>query len=133
MSQSSLETAQARLQKLQEKQAELKAQISREEARIRESERKARTRRLIEYGGLVDLAELTTMDKGTLLGMFLEGARRIGAGDEVVKQWKRAGDKLLGERATERRQVNDKKRGKPQADSVTNGKHDSAAVDAAVS
>ena len=80
MSQSALEAAQIRLQKLQEKQAELKAQISREEARIRESERKARTRRLIEYGGLVELAELTAMDKGTVLGMCLEGAKRMGEG-----------------------------------------------------
>jgi hypothetical protein len=68
-----------------------------------------------------------------LLGMFLEGARRIEAGDEVVKQWKRAGDKLLGERATERRQVNDKKRGKPQAETATHGKHNGAAADAALS
>jgi multidrug resistance efflux pump len=132
MSQSALEAAQARLEKLQEKQAELKAQIQREEARIRENERKARTRRLIEYGGLVDIAELTTMDKGTVLGMFLEGARRIGEGDEVVKQWKRAGDKMLGERAAERSQVNAKKRGKTPADATANGKHNGAAVDTAM-
>ena len=133
MSQSALEAAQARLEKLQEKQAELKAQISREEARIRENERKARTRCLIEYGGLVDIAELTSVDKGTVLGMFLEGARCIREGDEVVKQWKRAGDKMLGERAAERSQVNAKKRGKAPADATANGKHNGAAVDAAVS
>ena len=133
MSQSALEAAQARLEKLQEKQAELKAQISREEARIRENERKARTRRLMEYGGLVDIAELTSVDKGTVLGMFLEGARCIREGDEVVKQWKRAGDRMLGERAAERGQVNAKKRGKAQNDAATNGKHNGAAVDVAVS
>jgi hypothetical protein len=132
MSQSALESAQVRLQKLQEKQAELKAQIQREEARIRENERKARTRRLIEYGGLVELATLITMDKGTVLGMCLEGARRIEEGDEVVKQWKRAGDKMLGERAAERRQISAKKRGKAPADATAKGNHNDASVDTAV-
>jgi hypothetical protein len=64
--------------------------------------------------------------------MFLEGARCIREGDEVVKQWKRAGDKMLGERAAERSQVNAKKRGKATADATANGKHNGAAVDTAM-
>ena len=40
-------------------------------------EREARTRRLIAYAGLVAIAGLDEEDKGTVLGVLLEGARRL--------------------------------------------------------
>lgn len=63
----------------------------------REAERKARTRRLIECGGLVELAGLTEMDKGTLLGLLLAGA---GAANDPEKaaSWKARGDAAIAER-----------------------------------
>ena len=116
-----LEAAEERLQKLQEQKKELEAKIMREQVRLREQERKARTRRLIEYGGLVELAALTEVDPGTVLGMLLDGALRIQNDDDVARQWKTAGDRLLAERAAERREASLKKRGKAQATVTSTG------------
>ena len=72
-----LEAAQQRLERLMAQKKALEAKISQEHGRLKERERKARTRRLIEYGGLVAIAKLDETDKGTVLGMLLEGARRL--------------------------------------------------------
>src|SRR6516164_10120004 len=72
-----VEAAQQRLARLLEQKKALEAKISREQGLLRERERKARTRRLIEYGGLVAIAELDEEDQGTVLGLLLEGARRL--------------------------------------------------------
>ena len=114
-SKTTLEVAEERLQKLQEQKKELEAKIMREQGRLREQERKARNRCLIEYGGLVELAALTEVEQGTVLGMLLDGATRIQKDDDVARQWKTAGDRLLAERAAERREASLKKRGKAQA------------------
>ena len=114
-SKTALEVAEERLQKLQEQKKELEAKIMREQGRLREQERKARNRCLIEYGRLVELAALTEVDQGTVLGMLLDGATRIQKDDDVARQWKTAGDRLLAERAAERREASLKKRGKAQA------------------
>lgn len=61
----------------------------------REAERKARTRRLIELGGLVELAGLGERDKGALLGALLALAKTSDA--ERWAGWKQAGDGKLAE------------------------------------
>lgn len=63
----------------------------------KEAERKARTRKLIELGGLVEIAGLTEMDRGTLLGLMLAGA---GAANdpERAASWKTRGDAAIAER-----------------------------------
>lgn len=62
----------------------------------REAERKARTRRLIELGGLVELAGLGERDKGALLGALLALAKTSDA--ERWAGWKAAGDAALAQR-----------------------------------
>jgi hypothetical protein len=94
-----LEAAQQRLVRLLEQKKALEAKISREQGMLRERERKARTRRLIEYGGLVAIAELDDEDKGTVLGLLLEGARRLPVDAKARQRWKELGDRELAVRA----------------------------------
>ena len=84
---------------LAERQARLeqqRARLQREEAKVREAERKARTRRLIEAGGLVEKAGLGTLDANILYGALLE----IAAKSEDAAQ--RARWEAEGGRAFER-------------------------------
>src|SRR6266849_11025370 len=94
-----LEAAQQRLTRLLQQKKALEAKISREQGMLRERERKARTRRLIEYGGLVAIAGLDEEDKGTVLGVLLEGARRLPVDAKARQRWKDLGDKELAVRA----------------------------------
>ena len=94
-----LEAAQQRLARLLEQKKALEAKISREQGLLRERERKARTRRLIEYGGLVAIAGLDEEDKGTVLGLLLEGARRLPVDAKARQRWKELGDRELAVRA----------------------------------
>ena len=96
-----LEAAQQRLARLLEQKKALEAKISREQGLLRERERKARTWRLIEYGGLVAIAELDEEDKGTVLGLLLEGARRLPVDAKARQRWKALGDQELAARATQ--------------------------------
>jgi len=96
-----LKAAQQRLHRLLEQKKALEAKISREQGLLRERERKARTRRLIEYGGLVAIAELDEEDKGTVLGLLLEGARRLKVDAKSRQCWKTLGDQELAARATQ--------------------------------
>src|SRR5216683_4315703 len=96
-----LEAAQQRLTRLLEQKKALEARISREQGLLRERERKARTRRLIEYGGLVAIAGLDEEDKGTVLGLLLEGARRLPVDAKTRQRWKALGDKELATRAAQ--------------------------------
>ena len=94
-----LEAAEQRLARLLEQKKALEAKISREQGKRRERQRKARTRRLIEYGGLVAIAGLDEEDKGTVLGLLLEGARRLPVDGKARQRWKELGDKELAARA----------------------------------
>lgn len=66
--------------------------------------RRARTRHLIELGGLVlkaDLAALTGDDRAMLYGAFLNLAARLRGedGEAVRERWKRRGARALAEEA----------------------------------
>lgn len=69
-------------------------------ANASEAERKARTRRLIELGGLVELAGLAESDRGVLLGLLLAAAKSDAA---TVASAKRAGDEMLAAREAGRK------------------------------
>ena len=59
-----------------------KARLQLEEGRLRDAERKARTRRLIEAGGLLDKAGLLALDANALYGALL--SLRDGAADPAT-------------------------------------------------
>jgi hypothetical protein len=92
----------AKIKKLEEqiKKKQLALQLA--QGRIRERERKQRTRRLIEIGGLADIAGISDLDRGALLGAFIEVGRLLSDGLTYSKM-KAEGDALLKDRETERK------------------------------
>lgn len=62
----------------------------------RDKERKARTRKLIEIGGLIAKAGLDKLDKETVLGLLMD-AKAKSADAEQVKAWKAQGVKAFSE------------------------------------
>jgi hypothetical protein len=103
--------ATAKIKKLEEeiKKKQLALQLA--QGRIRERERKQRTRRLIEIGGLADIAGVADTDKGALLGALLEVSKMLE--DKLTySKMKTDGDRILSERETER---------KAQTKQVSNG------------
>lgn len=91
------EKAAVRASKARQEAANL---IRSEDKAIKEAERKARTKRLIDLGGLVDLAGISAKDKGELLGAFLGLSRVVD--EERWAKWKQEGDALLAEREQEK-------------------------------
>jgi hypothetical protein len=63
-----------------------KAKLAEQEAKLKQAERKAHTRRLIEAGGLVDKVGLIGLDTNALYGALL--SLRDGVDDaKKVEQW----------------------------------------------
>jgi len=92
----------AKVKKLEEqiKKKQLALQLA--QGRIRERERKQRTRRLIEIGGLADLAGISELDRGALLGGFIEVSKLLSDGLTYSKM-KAEGDSVLREREAQRK------------------------------
>ena len=89
---------------LAERQARLeqqRARLQRDEASIREAERKARTRRLIEAGGLVDKAGLGEIGANVLYGALLDVAGKTGDPDQVAR-WEASGGRAFDREAKAR-------------------------------
>jgi hypothetical protein len=75
-----------------------KARLAEQEAKLKTAERKVRTRRLIEAGGLVDKAGLLELDANALYGALL--SLRDGAGDKKqVEQWAALGGRSFAREA----------------------------------
>ena len=74
----------------QERLAQQRPRLSLEENRLREAERKARTRRLIEAGGLVDKAGLLGLEANALYGGLLSLAQGSVDPDRLAR-WRVAG------------------------------------------
>ncbi len=89
---------------LAERQAPLEQQRARlqlEENRVREAERKARTRGLIEAGGLVDKAGLLGLEANVLYGALLALAARASDGAQVAR-WEAEGGRAFDREAKAR-------------------------------
>ncbi len=75
-----------------------KARLAEQEAKLKADERKARTRQLIQAGGLIDKAGLLALEPNTLYGALL--SLRDGAGDpEQVRQWAALGGRTFAREA----------------------------------
>ncbi|WP_179943706.1 conjugal transfer protein TraD [Rickettsia endosymbiont of Ixodes scapularis] len=68
-----------------------KAQIITKEARLKIQERKARTRRLIEIGGLVVKAKLDDLHTNSLLGAFVSLKEELIQHPSIQNQWTKIG------------------------------------------
>ena len=75
-----------------------KARLAEQEAKLKADERKARTRQLIQAGGLVDKAGLLELEPNALYGALL--SLRDGAADpEQVRQWAAFGGRAFAREA----------------------------------
>lgn len=80
--------------KTEEKKKIIQQKINRlkeQEAKLNIKERKKRTRRLIELGGLVDKAEISHLSSSQLLGAFLE-IQSKSLDESVLEKWHKSGD-----------------------------------------
>jgi hypothetical protein len=78
-----------------------KARLAEQEAKLKTAERKARTRRLIEAGGLVDKVGLLDLEANALYGALL--SLRDGAGNKKqVEQWAALGGRTFAREARQR-------------------------------
>ena len=78
-----------------------KARLQLEEGRLRDAERKARTRRLIEAGGLLDKAGLLALDANALYGALLS-LRDAAADPATLERWRKAGGQAFDREARAR-------------------------------
>lgn len=75
-----------------------KARLAEQEAKLKDAERKVRTRRLIQAGGLVDKAGLLDLDSNALYGALL--SLRDGLDDpEQVARWSTLGGRAFAREA----------------------------------
>ena len=78
--------------------AQQKARLAEREMQLKEAERKARTRQLIQAGGLVEKAGLLELDPNALYGALL--SLRDHAGDaEQTRQWTALGGRAFAREA----------------------------------
>lgn len=78
-----------------------KARLAEQEAKLKTAERKARTRRLIEAGGLIDKTGLLDLDANALYGALL--SLRDGAADKKqVEHWAALGGRAFAHEARQR-------------------------------
>jgi hypothetical protein len=75
-----------------------KARLAEQEARLKDAERRARVRRLIEAGGLIDKAGLLELDANALYGALL--SLRDGADEtDQVSKWAALGGRAFAHEA----------------------------------
>ncbi len=86
-----------KIKKLEEAIAKKKALLIREKGRISEKERRAKVRKLVELGGLADMAGLIDSDRGFLLGVLLE-INDLSPTSARFQELKTKGEALLKER-----------------------------------
>lgn len=92
-----IKKAQDKLKKLEEKKRQIEAQYSLEKAKLKEYERKARTRKLIEIGSLAEIAEISSFEKEAILGAMIHMAELLR--DEPTLRMLRAkGKEILSQR-----------------------------------
>ena len=75
-----------------------KARLAEQEARLKADERKARTRHLIQAGGLLDKADLLELEPNALYGALLSLRERAGD-PEQVRQWTALGGRTFAREA----------------------------------
>lgn len=86
-----MDTVEQQKLKLEQKKNRLAA----EEIRINLKERKLRTRRLIEIGGLVVKAKLDHLATNTLFGALLTLSESLAKDSNIQKQWTAIGKRVL--------------------------------------
>ena len=78
-----------------------KARLQLEEGRLRDAERKARTRRLVEAGALAEKAGLLALETNALYGALLS-LRDAAADPATLERWRKAGGQAFDREAKAR-------------------------------
>ena len=86
-----------RLQRLEQQ----KARLQLAESKIKDDERRARTRRLIEIGALVEKAGLAPLPANALYGALIETAKKASDASEVAR-WETIGGRAFAQQAKAR-------------------------------
>ena len=76
---------------VQEKLEQKKARLVMQETRLKIQERKRRTKRLIEIGGLVVKAELDFLSSNAIYGGLLEMQKQLSQDKSIVSKWESIG------------------------------------------
>lgn len=97
-----------KLEQLLSREAKLKRQIREQKSRLSKQERKERTRKLIQIGGLAVIAGIDNWDNGILLGALYEIAE-LNNEPGKTEAWKQHGDAILKEREEKRKGDKNKK------------------------
>ena len=99
-------TLEERIAKLEAKkaqqQAAIDAQLKKLHSQAKTKERKERTRRLIQLGGLVEKAGLGDMDPTALLGMLIQQKDFLEKTPGVFNNWKKQGADFFEKEKEER-------------------------------
>jgi len=75
-----------------------KARLAEQEAKLKADERKARTRQLIQAGGLIDKAGVLELEPNALYGALLSLRERAGDAEQV-RQWAALGGRTFAREA----------------------------------
>ena len=75
----------------QEKLEQKKARLVMQETRLKLQERKRRTRRLIEIGGLVVKAELDFLSSNAIYGGLIEMQKQLSQDKSIISKWESTG------------------------------------------
>lgn len=93
-----------RLEKINERAEEAKLAAFKIVQDRKDEARKARTRRLIELGGIVEMVEFPT-DRGTLCGALLWALDQVKSDPDAMRQLKTRGDEFIALRETTKKAV----------------------------
>lgn len=91
-----------RLEKINERAEEAKLAAFKIVQDRKDEARKARTRRLIELGGMVEMLDFPT-DRGTLCGALMWALDQVKADSAVLHQLKTRGDEFIAQRETSKK------------------------------
>ena len=103
-----------RLELLLIRKAEIEEKLKAEKTRIQIQDRKAKTaenskarkaqtKLKIEYGGLCEIAKLTKVDKGIVLGILLWAGETLLKDETKLAGYKRRGDAVLAQRVKDKK------------------------------
>lgn len=93
----SLSHQKAQLERQQQKLQQQQARLLSKSQKLKTLERKQRTRRLIELGGLVVKAQLEDLNNNTLLGALLSLKKQMSSDTNILNDWTDLGAKAFEE------------------------------------
>ncbi|MBE9044326.1 conjugal transfer protein TraD [Pleurocapsales cyanobacterium LEGE 10410] len=92
-----IQKTETKVRSIEEKIRKLDLQLAREKSRLKEQKRKARTKKLIEIGGLTEIAGISNVDKAALLGAMVQ-MKELLEDKQTFNMFRKKGEELLSKR-----------------------------------